>query len=99
MPKRYGPMARRASLSNPNMDIREGDQHQQQIQNLQDQHAQRERIMQTMIARVQNQAKERDAKVGDMQEKMAKMVKVHTDQLESQRKAVREERERVRAVR
>ena len=91
------------------MDTREGNlqqQHQQQMQALQDLHSQKEREAQVMIDRVLNQAKERDAKVKDMQEKMAKMVKVHNDQLEAQRKAAllqkekeRQEREKEKADR
>ena len=109
VPTKYGPNVRRASLPNPNMDIRERDlqqQHQQQMQNLQDHHAQKERDLQVMIDRVMAQARERDKKVVDMQEKMSKMVKVHNDQLEAQRKAVllqkekeRQEREKEKADR
>ena len=102
VPTKYGPNVRRASLSNPNMDIREGDlqqQHQQQMQNLQDHHNQKERDLQVMIDRVMAQAKERDLKVVDMQEKLSKMVKVHHDQLEAQRKAVLLQREKERKER
>ena len=84
------------------MDTREGDlhqQHQQQMQALQDLHSQKERDAQVMIDRVLNQAKERDVKVKDMQEKMAKMVKVHNDQLEAQRKAALLQKEKERQKR
>ena len=83
------------------MDTREGDlqqQHQQQMQALQDLHAQRERDAQVMVDRAEQrvlaQQKERDDKVKDMQEKMAKMIGVHTQQLEAQRKSAAIQRER-----
>merc|ERR1712212_746650 len=73
------------------------------MQALQDLHAQRERDAQVMVdraeQRVLTQQKERDDKVRDMQEKMAKMIGVHTQQLEAQRKSAALQREKERQER
>merc|ERR1712087_169604 len=98
---KYGPQPRRNSHSvTPNiMDVREGDarqQHEEHLQNLQDQ---REKAMQDLVDKVTAQTQERDAMVADMQGKMKKMMQVHAQQLEQQRKAADEEKQRLRQER